>query len=95
VKRFTIAIDPVQPARVVLRTGGQAAYGFHETLTTPVTLRLLDATPSSARSRSHHPRQFAELAFELPRTHYTTRTRAYHRSERAVSRVSLVRAAAD
>jgi len=51
----------------VLRTGGQAAYGFHETLTTPVTLRLLDGdtelgTLTIATTRGH----VRELAFELP-----------------------------
>jgi hypothetical protein len=67
-ERFTIALDPAKPARVVVRTGGQAAYPpYHEAITKPITLRLFGegkllgelvvAPPGGA---------FSELTFSLP-----------------------------
>jgi hypothetical protein len=67
-ERFSIALDPAKPARVVIRTGGQRAYlPFHESIEKPITLRLLGegkvlgelvvAPPDGA---------FSELTFSLP-----------------------------
>jgi hypothetical protein len=66
-ERFTVAIDRAKPTRVVIRTGGQRAYGFHETITQPVTLALVAGTkPLGHLTVSPPTGAFSELTFNLP-----------------------------
>ncbi|HUJ58065.1 MAG TPA: hypothetical protein VLX92_06220 [Kofleriaceae bacterium] len=66
-ERFTIHLDPHKPARVVIRTGGQRSYGFHEAITQPVELRLYAGdTQLGAVVLPAPAGQFVELAFALP-----------------------------
>ncbi|NVB84596.1 MAG: hypothetical protein HOV81_39845 [Kofleriaceae bacterium] len=39
-EHFTIHVDPAKPTRIVLRTGGQTSYGWHEAIKTPVEMTL-------------------------------------------------------
>lgn len=66
-ERFTVHVDPAKPSRLVIRTGGQRSYPWHEAITAPVELKLFVrgkqlghltvAPPSGA---------FSELTFDLP-----------------------------
>ncbi len=65
---FAIALDPAKPARLILRTGGQKSYPWHETIDRPVTLKLLDDRDRvlGEKTIAVPDGNFAELAFELP-----------------------------
>jgi hypothetical protein len=69
-ERFTIAIDPGKPVRLVLRTGGARSYPDHERIERAVPLRLLDdADREVARATLPAPTAggaFAEVTFALP-----------------------------
>jgi hypothetical protein len=69
-ERFTIAIDPGKPSRLVLRTGGARAYPANESIEHPVPLRILDAVDREvARATLPAPAAggaFAEVTFALP-----------------------------
>jgi hypothetical protein len=66
-ERFTIALDPARPARVVLRSGGQREYGFHEAITRPVAVRLYAGDRLLGQVTIPAPAgTFVELAFEIP-----------------------------
>ena len=66
-EHFTVELDPQKPTRVVIRTGGKQAYGFHETITKPITLKLFTGTKELAHMTIAPPAgQFSELAFNLP-----------------------------
>ena len=75
---FVIAIDPARPSRLVLRTGGQPSYPFHETIANPVTLRVLDGDDRELATAILAPPvgPFVEVAFELPAGVTTVRTEA-------------------
>jgi len=88
-ERFTIAIDPARPVRLVLRTGGARSYPFHESIEHPVGLRILDdAGREVARATLPAPTAdgaFAEVSFALPagtspvvRTEASAPYRAFH-----------------
>jgi hypothetical protein len=68
-ERFTVAIDPARPVRLVLRTGGARGYPFHETIEHPVPLRVLDdAGHELARAMLPAPASdggFIEVTFAL------------------------------
>jgi hypothetical protein len=64
---FTITVDPTKPTRVVIRTGGQPGYSFHETITTPVTMRLFAGAKELGHLTVAPPAgKFSELTFNLP-----------------------------
>ena len=65
---FAIALDPAKPARLVLRTGGQRGYPYHETIDHPVELGLYDdADRELGKATLGVPDgAFVEVAFELP-----------------------------
>jgi hypothetical protein len=66
-ERFTVRVDPAKPMRVVIRTGGQASYGWHETLTKPVTLTLFTGAKQLGQLTVAPPSGvFSELTFNLP-----------------------------
>ena len=73
---FTITIDPAKPARIVIRTGGQPGYNFHETITKDVTLKLFG--PGSATKELGHltvappAGTFSELTFNLKQHAFRT-----------------------
>ncbi|MDB4954288.1 MAG: hypothetical protein JWO36_1857 [Myxococcales bacterium] len=66
-ERFSVSIDPNKPTRVVIRTGGQRAYGFNEAIIEPVTLRLLAGDQDLGSVTISPPDgTFSELTFKLP-----------------------------
>ncbi|MEO6772935.1 MAG: hypothetical protein ABI467_07915 [Kofleriaceae bacterium] len=66
-EHFTVELDPQKPTRVVIRTGGKRAYPFHETIATPITLKLFTGTQELGHMTIAPPvGQFSELAFNLP-----------------------------
>jgi len=66
-EHFTVELDPDKPTRVVIRTGGKASYGFHETITTPITLKLFSGAKELGHMTIAPPvGQFSELAFNIP-----------------------------
>ena len=76
-ERFSIAVDPAKPTRLVLRTGGQVSYPFHEAITKPMTLRLLDGDRVLGTTTLAVPTgQFVEISFELPAGVMELRTEA-------------------
>ncbi|HEY0477817.1 MAG TPA: hypothetical protein VGD37_09845 [Kofleriaceae bacterium] len=88
-ERFTLAIDPARPVRLVLRTGGARSYPEHEVIEHAVALRILDgAGRELARATLPAPTAaggFAEVAFALPagsspelRTEAPAPYRAFH-----------------
>jgi hypothetical protein len=77
-ERFSIAVDPARPARLVLRTGGLPSYPYHEGITKPVMLRVLDDEGRElARTELAAPNgSFVEIAFDLPAGVTRVRTEA-------------------
>jgi hypothetical protein len=66
-ERFTITIDPSKPTRLVIRTGGQTSYPFHEVIDRPVTLKLFAGTRELGHLEIAPPAgEFSELTFEIP-----------------------------
>ena len=74
-EHFTVELDPQRPTRIVIRTGGKAAYGFHETITKPVMLKLFAGAKELGHMTIAPPvGQFSELSFNIP-------PRAFHQRE--------------
>ena len=69
-ERFAIAADPARPVRLILRTGGAPSYPFHEAITQPVPLRVLDgAGRALAAAEAPAPvadGRFVEVELALP-----------------------------
>jgi hypothetical protein len=66
-ERFTVHVDPAKPTRVVLRTGGQKSYGWHESIDKPVTISLHAGTKQLGQLTIAPPAGvFSELTFNLP-----------------------------
>jgi len=65
---FTITIDPAKPVRLVMRTGGPPSVPYHETISTPVNVDILDDSGHSLQAQALPAPNgaFAEVAFELP-----------------------------
>jgi hypothetical protein len=65
-EQFTVTLDPSKPARVVIRTGGQRSYPFHESLDKPITLQLFaGAKPIGHLTIAPPDGSFSELAFNF------------------------------
>ena len=90
-ERFTVALDPSQPTRLVLRTGGARSILGHDPADQPIDraaqLRVLDdAGRELARATLPVPDgRFAEVSFALPagasrvlRTEASSAYRAFH-----------------
>ncbi|MDB4961458.1 MAG: hypothetical protein JWP01_1457 [Myxococcales bacterium] len=78
-EQLTITRDPAKPVRLVLRTAGLSGYPFHETITTPVELKVLDASGRvlATQTLPAPQGQLVEVVFELPAgTPATLRTQA-------------------
>jgi hypothetical protein len=66
-ERFTVKLDPTRPARMVIRTGGQRSYPWHEAIEAPITLTLFaGAKPLGHLTIAPPDGRFSELAFNLP-----------------------------
>ncbi len=66
-ERFTVHVDRAKPSRVVIRTGGQRSYPWHEAITKPVTLRLFAGTKQLGQLTLPPPTgTFSEVTFNLP-----------------------------
>lgn len=65
-EHFTIHVDPAKPTRIVLRTGGQTSYGWHEAITKPVPMSLYVGTKKLASLTIAPPDgNFSELTFNI------------------------------
>jgi hypothetical protein len=66
-ERFTVHVDPTAPTRVVLRTGGQKSYGWHEAIDKPVKIKLFTGSKLLGELTIAPPMGvFSELTFNLP-----------------------------
>jgi hypothetical protein len=66
-ERFTVHVDDGKPARLVLRTGGQRNYGWHESIDKPVTIKLFTRGKAIGELTIAPPAgDFSELTFNLP-----------------------------
>lgn len=64
---FTIFVDPAKPTRLIIRTGGQASYGWHETLTKPIQMKIFSGANKLAELTVAPPGGvFSELTFNIP-----------------------------
>jgi hypothetical protein len=69
-ERFTVAIDPDRPVRLLLRTGGARTYGFNEAIDKPVRLTISNDDTELAHLDIPPPLgTFVELAIDLPAQH--------------------------
>ncbi len=67
-ERFTLAVDPAKPVRLLLRTGGKVSVPFQESLGEPGIARLLDAATGTELARATLPApngRLVELVFEF------------------------------
>jgi hypothetical protein len=65
-ERFTIHLDPKKPTRIAIRTGGARNVPFHDTITKPVTLKLMSGTKVLGTLVVSAPTGvFSELTFNL------------------------------
>jgi len=72
-EHFTVRVDPTKPSRVVIRTGGQKSYGWHEAITAPIELALYTGKKKLGVLAVAPPvGAFSELSFNLPA--YATQT---------------------
>jgi len=62
---FVISVDPDKPVRLVMRSGGNPAYGYNEPITGPVEVTANGVAATIAPPRG----SLAEYAFELPPAH--------------------------
>ena len=67
-ERFSIALDPAKPAKLILRTGGPSNVPFQETLTAPTTLELRgpDDQVIATKLLPAPGNQFTEVIFDVP-----------------------------
>lgn len=64
---FTVRLDPAKPSRVVIRTGGQTSYGWHEAIDKPIEVALGARDKQLGKLTVAPPSgTFAELTFTLP-----------------------------
>jgi hypothetical protein len=64
---FTVRVNPAKPTRVVLRTGGQKKYGWHEEIGKPVSIKLFaDGKQLGELTIAPPAGNFSELTFNLP-----------------------------
>jgi hypothetical protein len=72
-EQFTVRVDPTKQSRVVIRTGGQKSYGWHEAIAAPIELSLNSGTKKLGTLTVAAPNgAFSELTFNLPP--YATQT---------------------
>lgn len=65
-ERFTVRLDPAKPTRVVLRTGGQPKYPWHEPITKPTQVSLFAGAKRLGTLTIAPPSgAFAEVTFSL------------------------------
>lgn len=70
---FTVRVDPTKPTRVVIRTGGQKAYPWHDPIPKPIELSLYTGKKKLGQLTVAAPSgPFSELTFNLPP--YATKT---------------------
>lgn len=70
---FAVRIDQTKPTRVVIRTGGQKAYPWHDPIAKPIELTLYTGKKKLGQLTVAPPSgAFSELTFNLPP--YATKT---------------------
>jgi hypothetical protein len=65
-ERFTIAIDPTRPVRLVMRTGGRRSYPWHDELVRPVHLVVSTDAGSAPITLAPPSGPLVEIAIDLP-----------------------------
>jgi len=77
-ERFTVDVDPAKPMRLVIRSGGKREYPWHEAITKPVAIEVVDdAGAVLARGELPAPAgTLAEVTFEVPQGRRAIRVRA-------------------
>jgi hypothetical protein len=64
---FTVFLDPNKPTRLIIRTGGQPSYGWHETLTKPIQMAVYAGAKKLGELTVAPPNGvFSELTFNIP-----------------------------
>jgi hypothetical protein len=65
-ERFTVHLDPAKPTRIVIRTGGQTSYGWHEPITKPIDMTLYSGTKKLGSLTIAAPSgTFSEVTFNV------------------------------
>src|SRR6185436_12177173 len=65
-ERFTIAIDPARPVRLVMRTGGRRSYPWHDEIASPVHLVVSTDAGSAETTLAPPTGPLVEIALDLP-----------------------------
>jgi hypothetical protein len=65
-ERFTLTIEPGKPVRLVMRTGGQRSYPWHDDLTAPVHLTVTTDAGTAEATIAPPAGPLVELALDLP-----------------------------
>jgi hypothetical protein len=87
-ERFTVTLDPQKPTRIVLRTGGQPSYPYHDAIAKPITLKLMNGTRELGHITLGPPAgQFSEIAFNIPVRAFRQREVEVHTEASAPYRV--------
>jgi hypothetical protein len=64
---FTVFLDANKPTRLIIRTGGQPGYGWHETLTKPIQMAVYTGSKKLGELTVAPPAGvFSELTFNIP-----------------------------
>ncbi len=87
-EHFTIHVDPAKPTRIVLRTGGQQSYGWHEAIKTPVEMTLYYKTKKLGTLTIGAPTgPFSELTFNVAPHAFPTGEVEIHSEAKGMYRV--------
>jgi hypothetical protein len=63
---FTVHLVPAKPSRIVIRTGGQRAYPWHEMINKPIKMTLWTGTKKLGELTIAPPSgQFEEITFNI------------------------------
>jgi hypothetical protein len=74
---FDVDADPARPMRLVVRTGGKREYPWHDAITKPVAIEILDGETVLASADLPAPRgELIEVTLEIPKGLRTVRVRA-------------------
>ena len=65
-ERFTIALEPGKPVRLVMRTGGNRTYSWNEEITTPVHLVVASDAGSAETTLAPPAGPLVEIPLDLP-----------------------------
>jgi hypothetical protein len=78
-ERFDVDVDPAKPMKLVMRTGGRREYPWHEAITAPVVIEVLDDASGTVVARASLPvptGKMEEVTIDLPAARTAIRIRA-------------------